>query len=205
MKLAIEQVDQIRRVIDRGNVTIETLRDDLVDHLCCVVEIDMSKGEKFETAFERALQEIAPEGLEEIQRQTLFLLNSTKIVNMKRIMYVIGLLSASASSMGICFKLLHLRGADPLLTYGLLAFTLLFLPLFAIDRFKTNLSAMPSERLKLLLGLVSALLTGLAIVLRLFLIGGAGVELLFIGGAAIFSFGFLPFLFFTMYKKSLAS
>ena len=202
MKVSSEQIAHIHEVIDQSSITIETLKDDLLDHLCCVVEVKMTKGSEFEISLKEALNELAPDGLNTIQRETIFLLNSTKIILMKKIMYSIGLITSIAMTMGILAKLLHWPGAEELFTYGFAGFLLLFLPMLAIDRYKHNLSKSLSEKLRIGLGYLSAFLIVFSIAFKLFHLEGA--NLLLLSGMCVLSFGFLPFLFFNMYKKSLS-
>jgi len=68
MKLSKEQVDIIRLVIDQSRIEIQTLKEDILDHLCCVVENKMGK-KTFEVSLGEALTELAPNGLDEIQRE----------------------------------------------------------------------------------------------------------------------------------------
>jgi hypothetical protein len=202
MKLTPEQVSIIRAHVDHSKINIDSLKDDVLDHLCCVVEILMDRGKDFEAAVRQALQELAPEGLDQIQHETMFLLNSTKIILMKKIMYSVGLISSIAISVGFLMKLLQLPGADELITYGLLSFGLLFIPLLAINYFKTTVQGVLSERLRTFFGLASGLIISLGITFKLFHIILA--DQLLITGMLLFSFGFLPFLFFTMYRKSVS-
>jgi len=90
MRLSVDQIEHIRKNIDQSAITIESLRDDVLDHLCCAVEIKMERGKVFETSVREALRELAPDGLDEIQNETIFLLNSNKIIVMKKVMYSIG-------------------------------------------------------------------------------------------------------------------
>jgi hypothetical protein len=202
MKLSSDQVAQIKQVIEQSAITIDTLRDDLLDHLCCVVESKMINGSGFKNSLKEAIDELAPDGLDAIQRETIFLLNSTKIMIMKKIMYSIGLITSISMTMGILAKLLHWPGSEELFTYGFVGFLLLFLPMLAIDRYKHNLSKSLSEKLRIGLGYLSAFLLVFSIAFKLFHLTGA--NLLLLSGMCIFSFGFLPFLFFNMYKKSLS-
>lgn len=202
MKVKPEQLESIRKIIDESNITIETLRDDLLDHLCCAVEIKMSRGKEFERALKEALDELAPNGLDELQHETIFLLNSTKIILMKKIMYAIGLISAMSFGAGWFFGMLHLPGARELSIYGFFAFAFIFLPMLTINYFKLRIQRALSEKLKIVLGLLSGILIGLSLVFKTLHLQGAQ-EILQIG-AFIFIFGFLPFLFFNMYKKSIA-
>jgi hypothetical protein len=202
MKLTVAQVDAIQQNIALSGLTIGTLKDDVIDHLCCVVEEKLNQGIDFEKAFHEALNELAPNGLAEIEDETVFLLNTNKIIMMKKLMYSIGLIAAVSISMGTCFKFLHMPGAEQLLNYGYAGFVLLYLPMMLFDHFKTKIQSALSEKLKMILGFLSALFTAAAMLFKALHYPGAP-ELLLIG-AVIFSFGFLPFLFFTMYKKSVA-
>src|SRR5690606_9873173 len=183
-------------------ITIQTLKDDILDHLCCVTEYKIERGKQFEAAFSEALDEFAPNGLDRIQRETMFLLNSTKIIRMKRIIYTIGLLSAIAISLGWLLPVLHWPGGNDMFNYGFLGFLLLFVPMLAIDRYKVYLGQALSEKLRIILGALSAVMTGLSLVFKLLHLQGA--DYLLLGGMMIFTFGFLPFLFFRMYKKSIS-
>ncbi|MBK7650864.1 MAG: hypothetical protein IPJ20_09075 [Flammeovirgaceae bacterium] len=202
MKVSPEQVKQITEVIQQSSITIESLKDDLVDHICCVVEYKISKGDEFSNSLNEALTELAPNGLDEIQRETIFLLNSTKIMIMKKIMYSIGLITSISMTIGVTAKILHWPGSEELFTYGFVGFLLLFLPMLAIDRYKHNLSKSLSEKLRVGFGYLSAFLIVFSIAFKLFHLEGA--NLLLLSGMCLFSFGFLPFLFFNMYKKSIS-
>lgn len=202
MKLSAEQVAVIRNQVDQSGIVNPTLRDDVLDHLCCVIEIKLVQGKGFDVALEEASHELSPEGLIEIQRETVFLLNPLKIIRMKKIMYSIGLISAICISMGMTFKILHMPGADELFNFGFFGFVLVFAPMITIDRYKQNLHKALSERLRLILGFLSAVLIGTSVLFKVFHLDNADVMLLV--GIGFFSFGFLPFLFFSMYKKSIS-
>lgn len=202
MKLTPEQITHIQAVISESKLTIQTLKDDLVDHLCCVVEYDVMNGKKFDTSLQEAINELAPEGLEEIEHQTLFLLNSTKIMYMKKITYVVGLASAISMSMGLAMKYFHLAGAQELTIAGFLTFVLAFVPLATVDRFKAQMQIPFSDRLRIIMGIISIVIMCLGVLMKIFHMEGANLSVL--AGAILFSFGFLPALFFNLYKKSIA-
>ncbi len=205
MKLSTEQIEVIRLIIDQSDIDIQTLKDDLLDHLCCVVEDKMAslgEAKNFEVALNEALNELAPAGLNRIHRETIYLLNSTKIVFMKKVMYSIGLITAISMSIGWTFRILDWAGGSELLTYGFLGFVLLFIPMVAINYFKVNLRGALSEKLKIILGVSSGIIVGLAIVFKFMHLPGADQMLL--GGTLLFSFGFLPFLFFGLYKNAVS-
>ncbi|HEY3429469.1 MAG TPA: hypothetical protein VGK39_02255, partial [Cyclobacteriaceae bacterium] len=195
--------------VEHGGITFDSLKEDVIDHLCCVVEVALDRKKNFDEALKEALAELAPDGLQEIQRETVFLLNSTKIIRMKQVMYSIGLLSAMSMSIGWTFKWLHYPGADELSLYGFLGFALVFLPLIAIDYFKVSINKALNERLKIIFGLLSAFMVAASITIRIMhadfnFVGLPASLLLLLAGCISFTFGYLPFLFFTMYKKSIS-
>ena len=128
MILTREQVEQIRATLENNGVTIPTLRDDLLDHVCCVVEEKTAEGEDFYDAVNKAFEEVAPQGFAVLEAETIKLLNGNNI-SMKKFLYITGLLTAIAMSIGFLFKILHWPGADELLSYGFLTFALVFTPL----------------------------------------------------------------------------
>lgn len=149
----------------------------------------------------KTLNKICLNGFDEIQKETIYLLNFKKIIPMKKIMYLIGLLASMSMTLGWLFKYLNWKGGGDMLTYGMICFLLLFLPLLAINSYKMTLGKALSEKLKIILGFSGAMLAGLGIILRT-----SGMQygsLLVVTGALIIAFGFLPFLFFGMYRKSI--
>jgi hypothetical protein len=61
---------------------------------------------------------------------------------------------------------------------------------------------MLSDKLKFILGSISRLVMAIAIAFKILHLPGA--DQLLILGTGLFTFGFLPFLFFSMYKKSIS-
>ncbi len=120
---------------------------------------------------------------------------------MKKVMYAVGLAASIAMSIGLLFKILNWPGGNTIFIFGLLPFVFIFLPLLAIDRYKLQLHKALSEKLKLILGIASAILIGLSVLFKIMHLMGA--DILLVLGIGLFTLGFLPFLFFRMYKKSL--
>lgn len=201
MKASPEQLIIIQSLIERSQFTSPTLKDDVVDHLCCLVEEKMATGKGFNVSLQEALFEFAPGGLSEIQFETDFLLYNHNILSMKKLMYVIGLATSMSIAMGLMMKLLHMPGGEELVNFGFLGFALLFLPMVTFSRYKSNPGMISYEKFKLIFGFLSATLTGLAVLTKMTMKLEAS-EILLITGASIFSFGFLPVLFYAMYRRS---
>lgn len=203
MKISKEQVIFIAGIIDESPITIQTLKDDLIDHLCCVVEIKLESGIPFDSALQEALREIAPHGLDSLQKQTSYLLKSSKGMLMKKMIFAIGFISAIAVSLGWLFIVLDWLGGRELFYYGILGLLLIFIPMIAIHRYKVLIRKSLSEKLRILLGSISGFIIGLSLVFKVLHLQGADFVLVF--GVLLFTFGFLPFLFFNLYRKSVTS
>lgn len=201
MQLSEFQSDKISNYLDNEGVELESLKNDLHDHLCCVVEDKMVQGMSFESAFAQAIRQVTPQGALNIQQQTIFLINLSKISRMKKLMYSIGLLSSISVALGWLMTLLHLPGGNKLFSYGFVALVLVFVPMLAYDRYKLNTNRILTEKLKLIFGFSSAFLAGLGVVFKLLHLMGAGIILAI--GVLLFAFAFLPFLFLGLYKSSL--
>ena len=122
---------------------------------------------------------------------------------MKKLMYTIGALSSMSFVAGWAFGMLHLPGAFELSTYGFLGFALVFMPLHAIDYQKTSKQRVLLEKLSFFLGLASALLMSASIIFKMLQLSILPTFFL-IAGSTVFIFGFLPFVFFGLYKKSVS-
>ena len=202
MRLTTDQEKEVRVFVGNQGFKIDTLKEDIIDHLCCVIETRLGKKKSFEQLLLEASEELAPNGLIELEQTTVFLLNSKRLIIMKKLMYLVGLIGSITLTAGVVFKLLNFPGGYELFIAGFLTLLLLFIPLFAFDRYKVAISKALSERLKLILGTLAAVITGLSGLFKIMHLQGA--EFLLMLGAVVFAIGFLPFLFFTMYKKSIA-
>lgn len=195
-----EYVDRIIYVIEGSSINKKELKDDLIDHFCCLVEMDMNKGLGFDEAYQRAYVQTCPNGLDEIQKETIFLLNYNRILFMKRLTYLIGFFASLMLATSYFFKILHLPGSMELMWFGLFGMIFIFIPLVLVDKFKHLGSQATVEKVKWIFGILSALVFGAGGLFKILHWPGAGLLL----GVAflLFCIGFLPLLFFRMYKKS---
>src|SRR5687767_8948005 len=124
-----EQIDFILRDIRARGVELESLQQDLLDHVCCLIEQNLEPGSNFEGFYYTTIQTFYKQELKEIEAETLFLLNNKNYYAMKKIMLASGAFSAIVLSIGIVFKFMHWPGAGFLIVGGIALFSLLFLPL----------------------------------------------------------------------------
>ncbi len=121
---------------------------------------------------------------------------------MKKLIYAAGLLSAMTFTTGWTFGVLRLPGTTYLQLYGFIGFAFVFLPLLAMDHYNALIRETLSEKLKFIFGMTSGVLVGVSALMKLMHLQGTNWFL--VAGAVLFVFGFLPFLFFTLYKKSVS-
>jgi hypothetical protein len=203
MTISQQQTADIRLILIKEGVTTTTLQDDLHDHICCVVEYRMKRGDDFTSALTLALKELAPNGFAQIQRETHFLLNSNKILFMKKLTYVLGLLFSMQFLTGWVFGFLHLPGALELSVGGFTGFAMVFVPLLAFDYFKVPIQRAFSEKAMVIAGVGSLLIIAIACFFKMFHLAGASAVLLV--GSISFIMVFLPLLFFKLYRRSVAA
>lgn len=202
MKLSEEQIIFIKKILIEGGIQNESLTDDILDHICCVVEVLLKRGKTFDEALNEAIDDLAPNGLKDIEIQTRYLLNSKHTITMKKLMYLMGFLGAATLSVGTLFKIMHWPGADMASLIGVIILLLIFIPMWALDRYKYEVSKALSGRLKFFAGILSAIIIGMSVVFKVLHLQGASI--LLVVGAFVFVFGYLPFLFFSLYKKSVS-
>ena len=122
---------------------------------------------------------------------------------MKRITYILGLLFSMSFVTGWLFGLLHLPGATELSIVGFNGIALVFIPLLAFDYFKHKIQRAMSEKAMVIAGIISVLIMATAVIFKVFHLRGA--DILLVSGFICFIGGFLPLLFFKLYRKSVAN
>ncbi len=130
-----DNTERIRGDLVSRGLTYDRLIDDVLDHVCCMVEEYMNEGKDFETSYDQVLDTIGEKQLPEIQHQTLLNLDK-KFQRMKNFTYLFGLTSALITIVGSLFKKMHWHGAGILITVGLLLIVLVFLPLYFITNYR---------------------------------------------------------------------
>ncbi len=199
-KLSDEQVEYIEQQVNTSQIESEELKEDLIDHFCCVIEDYLDQGKTFEESYNKAYQIVCPNGFDEIYKETLLLLTSNNIIIMKKSMYILGFVATVLWTTSILFKLMHWPGAGALIILGAFMLIFVLLPIIALYFYKKEFSEYISYKLKYVFGFVGLGLFLAGIVGKVMHWPGWGITLVL--AIAIINFGFLPFLFYRMYKKS---
>jgi len=129
-----EYIKNIASRIEQSGIEDESLKIDLMDHICCLIEEKVTCGMAFERAFEEAMGIFKTSKLAAIKEETEFLTKSNII--MKKRTIIIGIVAVVIILAGIILKVNHMTGANITLILGwaTLAFGFVLSSLF--DRFQ---------------------------------------------------------------------
>lgn len=187
---------RIKKDLARKGLTYEHLQDDILDHICCMVEEELDSGKDFESSYGEIMSGIGDNTLSNLQHQTLLLLDK-KFQKMKKIAYVLGLSGSILAIVGSVFKMMHWPGASILLTLGFLIVVLGFLPMYFILSFREQ-----DEKPKIIfpiVGYLSLLIVFTGAVFKIMHWPGAGMLLK--ASVVFLLVGFLPLYIVQIFKK----
>jgi len=201
--LSEQNIEFVIKKINGSKIESSELREDLIDHFCCAIEEEMKKGLSFEESFDKAYQKICPDGLDEIQRESLFLLTYKKNKAMKRLLYLSGYLTTIAITTAIymiIFQSRHIPGSSIFLVAGVLLLMFLFLPSLFLNLYKRQLSKTFANKMMYISGFIGLFFLLVAILFKIQHWAYGSYPL--IASVALINFALFPFLFFKMYRKS---
>jgi hypothetical protein len=124
-----DQIDFINSDIAKRGIEMESLRNDLLDHVCCIIEEEYDGKSDFAEFYIRVIKRFYKSELKEIQEETILHLTFKNYYVMKKTMIYSGAFTAFTLIMGSFFKVMHYPGAGILFALAILTASLLFLPL----------------------------------------------------------------------------
>lgn len=193
-----EEVDYILNDFERRGIVLDDLRDDLLDHMCCIIECEMSEDDNFYRFYESVLPRFFKEDLAEIQTETDNLLRFKNFYSMIRTMKITGLLTVVFTVIGAIFKTLHLPGAGAMIVLGGFIFSFIFLPILIALKFRDEESK--TDKFVLSFGLLLAIFLAVGLIFKLMHWPGAMV--LMLSGTVGLTFVYAPLYFFTRYRRA---
>ncbi|MGV6862622.1 MAG: GldL-related protein [Putridiphycobacter sp.] len=192
-----DEIDFILNDIEKRGVVTEDVRDNILDHVCCIIESEMTASVSFETFYRNTIAKFYLKELGEIEEETQLLLTFKNYHAMKRTVKISGIISMILIVLGAILKYLHLPGAGITIVLALAFFSLVFIPLNIVLKFKDD----KAEKNKLILtvGLLSASIVTLGVLFKIMHWPYAnilvGISLL------IFTFVFIPIYFIVNYRN----
>lgn len=197
VRVSDEQVDFILQEIEARGVTIEDLQYNLLDHMCCIIEDEMSETDDFDQFFQRLLPRFFNDNLREIQEETELLLTFKHFYAMKKTVNISGLLAAVFTLTGSVFKVMHWPGAGVAFVLGIAIFSFIFLPLMIALKFRDEGSR--TDKLVLSFGFLVGIIASLGFLFKL--MHWPGANMLMLSGLVSFTFVYVPIYFFTRVRR----
>ena len=136
VSLTDEQVDFIRKEIESHGISLPDLQANLIDHMCTIIENEMSDNDDFHSFFYSILPRFFHDNLHEIEMETIQLIHQQKFKHMKKALNLSLLASAIILVLGVIFKIYHLPGAAALFLAGTGISVLAVFPLLLILLYK---------------------------------------------------------------------
>lgn len=197
-KVTDEQVDYILNDIKANGVHIEDLQYNLLDHICCIIENEMPENEDFYKFYENILPRFFKQELKEIEEETVNLLKFKHYYAMKNTLKISGIISSSLMLLGAVFKTLHMPGAAIMIVLGAASFSLLFLPLMIVLKYKDE-----EKTIDKLVFSYSFVLGIMAIMGTLFkVMHWPYATFLMISSTSLFIFTYIPLYFITRFRRA---
>lgn len=191
--LSETQIDFILDDISARGIETVSLQQDLLDHICCIIEQQLEENGDFERFYSMTITTFYKEELREIEVETNYLLIHKNYYVMKKIMLYSGTFSAVVLSFGIILKFMHWPGAAMCIVLGLLALSLVFLPLLFTLKIKEK--QQNTEKLILFIGAISAILISMGVLFKI--MHWPWANIMTSASLLIMLFVFIPIYFFT--------
>ena len=185
----------VRDLSDRG-ITTEAIRDNLLDHICCLIESEMPTTGNFETFYLETLPRFYTHSLQEIETETQDLLTFKHFHAMKRTLKISGGISALFILVGLILKAQHILGGGIILFLGLAIFSLVFIPFNIFLKYREDKNK--ANPLVMTLGLVNTAIITIGILFKV--MHWPSANILIQGGLGLFLIVVVPIYFFSRYK-----
>jgi cation transport ATPase len=192
-----EQIDYILSDISARGVKVKDLQQNILDHVCCIIEQNLEVTGDFKNFYLRTIETFYKKELSEIEEETNLLLTFKNYYTMKKAMITSGAFSAIQLLLGCLFKFMHWPGAAMMIFVGVLLLSFLFLPLLFILKMKEATAT--RDKVILTLGVLIGILYFIAPLFKVMHWPGANV--LLFTTIALVIFLFIPIYFFTGIRK----
>ena len=195
-KISENQVDFILDDIERKGVKTEDVRYNILDHVCCIIENEMDNEMNFNEFYQNTIARFYRKELGEIEEETQILLTFKNYYAMKRTLKISGITSIILIMIGVIFKTMHWPGAGLAVVLGLTFFSLIFIPLNIVLKFKDNKEK--NNRLIMTVGMLTASASTIGVLFKIMHWPYANV--IMFSSLLIFMLIFIPIYFVVKYR-----
>lgn len=191
--LSDSQIEFILNDISARGIEKVSLQQDLLDHICCIIEQQLEENGDFERFYLATVGTFYKTELREIEVETNYLLTHKNYYVMKKIMLYSGTFAAVVLSFGIILKFMHWPGASVCIILALFALSFIFLPLLFTLKIKEK--QQNTDKAILVIGAFSAILITIGVLFKI--MHWPGANMMTTASLMIMLFVFLPVYFFT--------
>lgn len=191
-----DQVEFILSDIERRGVKTEDVRDNILDHVCCIIENEFNGGKDFKKFYENTIARFYKKELSEIERETENLLTFKYYYAMKRTLKITGLISTVLIALGAFFKVMHWPGAGVMYVLGFVSLSFIFIPLNIVLQSRDDKKK--SDKIVMIFGLLLAISGFIGLLFKT--MHWPGANFLFFGSLGLFGLVFVPIYFITRYR-----
>jgi len=193
LKLDDTHIDFIRSDIQSRGVTTDALIDDIVDHVCCLLEQQVREETEFKVVYTDIIQKFYGSSLSDIEKETQLLKHFKNYYAMRKTMLYSGLFATISLVVGLVLKFTHAAGAAALILSGIVVFSFLFLPLVVI--LKTRDQGPKRDMLLTVVGAICGMLFAMGTLFKIMYWPYANM----LGIVAFFmmALAYIPIMFFT--------
>lgn len=195
--LSDKDIDRVHDVLVQKGVSYSSLRIDLLDHICCLIEEKMDRGDSFERALLQSIKQFGPQGIERTHEATIHLL-TLKLRKMKKFVSVLGLIGGIIAVFGALGKPLHLPGSGISLVLGIGILTAFYIPLYM--SLKIGEANEKLEKAKVVAGGLSSILLGIGMLFALQ--HWPMARILLFSGMTLLCLVFIPLYFIRSYRTA---
>lgn len=195
-ELSEYQVDFVSQEIESRGVNLNSLHHDLLDHICTSIERKMEQGAEFDSAFVQTIKLFGPNGLMQVQNQTLLLLTQMN-ETMKKLSLGFGLATTALLLAGILFKVMHWPGAAIMLVLGNFSLVLGYIPVLLIQKLRESSG---KEKYLNVAGFIGLAVFATGVTFKI--MHWPTANILFWSGFGVISLGYLPLYFYLRIKQS---
>jgi hypothetical protein len=196
-QLSEQQIDYIFDDISARGVEMESLQQNLLDHICCIIEQDLEANGDFENFYQKTIQTFYKDALWEIEEETLLLLTYKNYYTMKKIMINSGIAAAIFFIIGSFFKFMHWPGASVLILAGMFIGAFVYLPLLFL--FKKNETTESRAKVVLAIGTINGILFCVQTLFKV--MHWPGANTMWFVTLGLFTLVFIPLYFFNGIKN----
>lgn len=195
--LSESQTDHIIKWVKSHHLTISSLENEFIDHICCDVECLMDEGLTFKKAYESMCNKLGDDILPGLEKQTILQLtfNQRIMKLMTRLTGIIVLLSFFAAIVSNFMGIGYWR---TLMAGGMVVLALGFAPLFFLNHYQQQ--EVKSKKVLHIFGFLAAVLIPLSAFMGLF---NSPYAIKLMGVGIVFLlFGFIPLSLLSVSKGS---